>query len=564
MEPRYRYGEGQIRCDTCNIWLWSDYHSQRYKEEEISPPPEFGIHTHKSVRNAAGELVFEANGDPYGGIRCDCCNGKTSSRPYSLKYNSRTPELEAQEKIISSLTFEDAELSLPSAAAMKQAIKGIQDQILIDEDTILKIVASLVSGKNILLTGAVGTGKTHLAKILPEIVWRENEIAGYHADVYTATSDWTTKDVIGGIVPKLDEDEHVTYSIEKGCVTETVSKNWRDESSEEKIRVFFNAESNIDGEERKFRGKWLTIDEFNRADIDKSFGQLFTAIEHGKMKIPTISQGRSYDDLELPMDYRIIGTLNTSDKHFLNTLSDALKRRFTVIELFPASYDQQDTELYYVVVQALEKLGNHVTALEVDKGNKTIIWGKDHEAEEILKSLYRIMAYIRQIKPLGTALLVSMFKIMIVYHALDKNWAESLDLALTSNLLPQLESQQYWKLKIIKAVICDSPSQFFRTDKEFTSSNENYLNEIDNLCRFLKIMGKSISGAKKRLRGGEKLQDSDKDTLNVWDDASPEFKTLGQPDLPQFRSSLRKIINETSYDYEPDLDEEEVEESTTT
>ena len=108
-------------------------------------------------------------------------------------------------------------------------------------------------------------------------------------------------------------------------------------SSEEKIRVFFNAESNIDGEERRFRGKWLAIDEFNRADIDKSFGQLFTAIEHGKMKIPTISQGRTHDDLELPLDYRIIGTLNTSDKHFLNTLSDALKRRFTVIELFPPS-----------------------------------------------------------------------------------------------------------------------------------------------------------------------------------------------------------------------------------
>ena len=108
----------------------------------------------------------------------------------------------------------------------------------------MKIVASLVSGKNILLTGAVGTGKTHLAKILPEIVWREDEIAGYHAGVHTATSDWTTKDVIGGIVPKLDEDEDgdedVTYSIEKGCVTETVSKNWKDESSEEKNTCIFS------------------------------------------------------------------------------------------------------------------------------------------------------------------------------------------------------------------------------------------------------------------------------------------------------------------------------------
>ena len=137
-----------------------------------------------------------------------------------------------------------------------------------------------------------------------------------------------------------------------------------------------------------------------------------------------------------------------------------------------------------------------------------------------------IMAYIRQIKPLGTALLVSMFKIMIVYHALGKTWHESLDLALTSNLLPQLETQQYWKLKIIKAVICDSPFQFFRTDQEFTKSNENYLNEIDYLCGFLKIMGKSISGAKKRLKGGEELVDSDEDRLNIWNDTSPGFEAL--------------------------------------
>ena len=252
---RDRYSEGQIRCMTCNIWLWSDVHKERWKKNSVAIPPEFALHTHTNVAEN-GKIVVKENGDPYGGVYCDCCNSKTRSRAYSTKYNSRTPQLEAQEQIISSLTFEDAELSLPSATAMDQAIKGIQDQILIDEDTILKIVASLVSGKNILLTGAVGTGKTHLAKILPEIVWREDEIAGYHAGVYTATSDWTTKDVIGGIVPKLDEDEEVTYSIEKGCVTETVSKNWRDESSEEKIRVFFNAESNIDGEERRFRGKW--------------------------------------------------------------------------------------------------------------------------------------------------------------------------------------------------------------------------------------------------------------------------------------------------------------------
>lgn len=58
------------------------------------------------------------------------------------------------------------------------------------------------------------------------------------------------------------------------------------------------------------------IDEFNRANIDKAFGQLFTALEYGALDIPTIDPKRSSEKLLIPEDYRIIGTLNTFDKHF--------------------------------------------------------------------------------------------------------------------------------------------------------------------------------------------------------------------------------------------------------
>lgn len=60
-----------------------------------------------------------------------------------------------------------------------------------------------------------------------------------------------------------------------------------------------------------FRGAWLIIDEFNRADIDKAFGQLFTALRTRTLKIPTDVEGKSYKTLKIPEDYRIIGTLNT-------------------------------------------------------------------------------------------------------------------------------------------------------------------------------------------------------------------------------------------------------------
>ena len=152
-----RYLEGQIFCGTCQVWLWTNVWLEEAKKRGVSIPPEFAIYTHKKIMNA-GKVTFEPNGDPYAGISCDCCNSKTSVRAVAGHYG-RTPQLQAAVAAVG--TFDDTKLLLPSTATMDQAINGIQDQILIDDDTIVQIVASLVSGKNLLLIGAVGTGKTH-------------------------------------------------------------------------------------------------------------------------------------------------------------------------------------------------------------------------------------------------------------------------------------------------------------------------------------------------------------------------------------------------------------------
>ncbi len=434
-------------------------------------------------------------------------------------------------------TFEDKLLPFPSFEALEDARKSIQEEILVNDDILNHIFSTLLAGKNILLVGPVGSGKTHLATILPHLGWKE--FGGYYSQVYTATADWTTQDVIGGIYPKLDQEDQVMYSIQKGCVSETVAQNWLNETSNSNKRVL--AEKLVNGKVVKNRGVWLVLDEFNRANIDRAFGQLFTALEYNNLQIPTTDPEKAFEDLLIPKDYRIIGTLNISDKHFLHTLSDALKRRFAIIELPLPVYGDKDTELYYVVKKSLKELEKISTTIKVDDTTKTVVSNSDPDAENILNTLHLLMTFIREIKPLGTALLISMFRFMITNHTLTNEWQKNLDLALTSTILPQLESLPYWTLKVVRAVCCNDTSNFFKTDPEILRDGyENYRTDFEHLISFLKKVKSPSKTILKRFRTSS-LTDEDFESLKPWNENIP------QPALPNFRNVITAIIEEKGF-----------------
>ena len=63
------------------------------------------------------------------------------------------------------------------------------------------------------------------------------------------------------------------------------------------------------------------IDEFTRAPVDAAFGSLLTTLSGGRdarLAVPTPSG--ELRDVPMPRDFRIIGTLNSFDRHFLNRL----------------------------------------------------------------------------------------------------------------------------------------------------------------------------------------------------------------------------------------------------
>lgn len=182
----------------------------------------------------------------------------------------------------------------------------------VPRSAIAAAVTALRAGKHLLLGGPPGTGKTTFAEALCRVV------VGHNYSVTTATADWTTFDTIGGYLPS---DEGLAFT--PGVVLRAL----RD-------------------------GMWLLIDEVNRADIDKAFGPLFTVLSGadgesvGRRSVLPYSDGgrsvaiewaesrrRATTAFALTPTWRMIGTLNLSDKTSLFRLSFAFLRRFAVIDI---------------------------------------------------------------------------------------------------------------------------------------------------------------------------------------------------------------------------------------
>lgn len=177
-----------------------------------------------------------------------------------------------------------------------------------------RAVSALKSGKHIILVGPPGTGKTELATCICGKLDVEY-------DLVTATSDWTTFDTIGGYLP----DPRLHH----GAGSDQLN--------------FFPGVVPLSLE----RGRWLVMDEMNRADIDKAFGELFTVLSGRPVRLPfKMREGTTLRDIVLgaseepdvhaysiPEDWRIIGTMNTFDKASLYQLSYAFMRRFAFVNV---------------------------------------------------------------------------------------------------------------------------------------------------------------------------------------------------------------------------------------
>jgi 5-methylcytosine-specific restriction endonuclease McrBC GTP-binding regulatory subunit McrB len=191
-----------------------------------------------------------------------------------------------------------------------------------------KSIKKLINTKNIILYGVAGVGKTYNTDKIIRLI----EDKKSNKEIFKTIKDNTLSDSID-ISDIKERVKFITFHQSFGY--EDFIEGFRP-NEEGKIVLVDGIFKEIckEATEEKEKNYYLIIDEINRGNISKIFGELITLIEESKRDNLEVILPYSKEPFKIPSNLYIIGTMNSSDKS-IALIDIALRRRFTFLKMKP-------------------------------------------------------------------------------------------------------------------------------------------------------------------------------------------------------------------------------------
>ncbi len=201
--------------------------------------------------------------------------------------------------------------SLPRISTQPVASKSLYtlaDELLLPPNFLEEICTLLDDKRQVIFQGPPGTGKTYvaqeLAKHLAESGERVTPVQFHPSYAY--------EDFVSGFRPMITENGQAGFALRDGPLLRAAEK----------------------ARNEPYATHFLIIDEINRGNLAKVFGELYFLLEYRDKSIRMQYQQADEDDFSLPENLYIIGTMNTADRS-IALVDLALRRRFYFIEFHP-------------------------------------------------------------------------------------------------------------------------------------------------------------------------------------------------------------------------------------
>lgn len=200
----------------------------------------------------------------------------------------------------------DEPVTAPAPKAELRAVTSDFAKTLLIEDPgwLEDVVALLAERRQIILHGPPGTGKTYLASRLAAHLTEPHavQLVQFHPS-------YTYEDFFEGFRPDPRPDGTLQFTLRPGAF-----RTLADEAREHPSTAYI-----------------LIIDEINRGNLAKIFGELYFLLEYRDQRIRL---QYSQEDFTLPENLYVIGTMNTADRS-IALVDAAMRRRFAFVEMHP-------------------------------------------------------------------------------------------------------------------------------------------------------------------------------------------------------------------------------------